>query len=117
MTRVKYSVKRRQRHKKILKLCKGYRGRSKSCFKIANRLLRRSYNYQFRDRKNKKSNKRREFISIINSFCRSMGTKYSRFIYKLNLSKFRDILDRKSFAVMIQNSIDDANKIFKLVMV
>lgn len=117
MTRVKYSVKKRQRHKKILNLCKGYRGRAKACFKIANRLLRRSYNYQFRDRKNKKSNKRREFISIINAFCRSLGTKYSKFIHKLNTSKYKYILDRKAFAIIIQNNIEAANHLFKLVMV
>lgn len=116
MTRVKYSVKKRSRHKKILKLCNGYRGRSKSCFKIANRLLRRSYNYQFRDRKKKKSNKRREFITIINAFCRSMGTKYSEFIHKLNASKIKNILDRKAMAITIQNDIEKATHLYNLVM-
>ncbi|BCL65665.1 50S ribosomal protein L20 [uncultured bacterium] len=117
MTRVKYSVKKRQRHKKVLKLCKGYFGRSKSCFKIANRLLKRSYNYQFYDRKKNKSNKRREFISIINAFCRSIGFKYSEFICKLNLSKYKNILDRKSFAILIQNDIKSAHNLFKLIMI
>jgi large subunit ribosomal protein L20 len=115
MTRARSCSVKKQRHKKVLKLCKGYFGRAKSCFSIAKRLLIRSYNFQFYSRKKKKSEKRREFISIINAFCRDRGTKYSIFINKFNKHKISKVVDRKSFALTIQNNLQGAKNIFSIV--
>ena len=54
MSRVSNSTVRKNKHKKILSLSKGYRGRSKNCFKIAKRSVEKALQYSYRDRRNKK---------------------------------------------------------------
>ena len=95
MSRVKTGVTTRARHKKILKQAKGYYGRRKSTFRIANQAVEKAGQYAYRDRKVKKREFRRLWIQRINAGCRSNGIKYSVFINglkRVNLNYNRKIL-------------------------
>jgi len=99
--RVKTGVVRRKRHKKILKLARGfYSGRHKH-FRKAKEQLERSLTYSFRDRKRKKRDFRKLWIVRINAACKINGISYSRFIHALKLSNID--LDRKVLADMAMN--------------
>jgi large subunit ribosomal protein L20 len=78
--RVKRGNVSRQRHKKILKLAKGFRGSRSRLFKVANQAVMKSLKYQYRDRRNKKRDLRRLWIARINAAARQHGLSYSRFI-------------------------------------
>jgi large subunit ribosomal protein L20 len=78
--RVKRGNVSRQRHKKILKLAKGFRGSRSRLFKVANQAVMKSLKYQYRDRRNKKRDLRRLWIARINAAARQHGMSYSRFI-------------------------------------
>ena len=56
MARVKRGLTKRQRHKKVLAMAKGYRGRSSSCYRIAHERVEKGLQYAYRDRKKNKSN-------------------------------------------------------------
>ena len=99
--RVKTGVVRRRRHKKILKLARGfYSGRHKH-FRKAKEQLERSLYYGFRDRKQKKREFRKLWIIRINAACRLNGLSYSKFIN--GLSKAGIELDRKILADLAMN--------------
>ncbi len=66
MARVKRGVQARARHKKILKMAEGYRGRSNSCFRIAVERVERGLQYAYRDRRNRKRDFRALWIQRIN---------------------------------------------------
>jgi len=101
MPRVKTGVVRRRRHKKVLKLAKGYfQGRSKH-FRKAKEQLEHSMYYAFRDRKQKKREFRKLWIIRINAACRLNDINYSRFIN--GLKKANIDLDRKILADMAMN--------------
>ena len=101
MPRVKTGVVRRRRHKKILKLAKGfYQGRRKH-FRKAKEQVEHSLVYAFRDRKQKKREFRKLWIIRINAACRLNGISYSRFINGLNKAGIE--LDRKILADMAMN--------------
>jgi large subunit ribosomal protein L20 len=78
--RVKRGNVSRQRHKKILKLAKGFRGSRSKLFKVANQAVMKSLKYAYRDRRNKKRDLRRLWIARINAAARQHGLSYSRFI-------------------------------------
>ncbi len=78
--RVKRGTVSRQRHKKILKLAKGFRGTRSKLFKVANQAVMKSLKYAYRDRRNKKRDLRRLWIARINAAARQHGLSYSRFI-------------------------------------
>jgi large subunit ribosomal protein L20 len=78
--RVKRGSVSRQRHKKILKLAKGFRGTRSKLFKVANQAVMKSLKYAYRDRRNKKRDLRRLWIARINAAARQHGMSYSRFI-------------------------------------
>ncbi|RJX28156.1 MAG: 50S ribosomal protein L20 [Dethiobacter sp.] len=80
MPRVKNSVKTRQRRKKILKLAKGYFGSKSKLFRIANQQVMKSLTYAYRDRKARKRDFRKLWITRINAAARSNGLSYSRFM-------------------------------------
>jgi len=80
MPRAKSSVVSRNRHKKILKLAKGYRGSKSKLFRIANQQVMKSLSYAYRDRKAKKREFRRLWIARINAAARSNGMSYNRFM-------------------------------------
>lgn len=101
MTRVKTGIVRRQRHKKILKMAKGYRGRAKSCFRVAIERVEKGLQYAYRDRRAKKRDFRRLWIVRINAAARLNGMSYSRF---MNGLKKADIeMDRKVLAWVAMN--------------
>ena len=80
MARVKRGVQTRARHKKVLKLAKGYRGRAKNCFRIAIEKVEKALRYAYRDRKAKKRDFRSLWIQRINAAVREHGMIYSQFI-------------------------------------
>lgn len=73
MARVKRGVTAKKRHKKVLKLAKGFRGRAKSCYRIALTRVERSLQYAYRDRRNKKRDLRAIWIQRINAAARLHG--------------------------------------------
>ena len=80
MARVKGAVKTRARHKKILKLAKGYRGAKSKLFRTANQAVMKSLSYAYRDRKSKKREFRQLWIARINAAARMNGISYSKFM-------------------------------------
>lgn len=83
MPRVKRGVAAHARHKKILKLAKGYRGSKSRLFKVANQQVLKSGNYAYAHRKQKKRDYRRLWIARINAAARNNGTTYSRMMHGL----------------------------------
>ncbi|HEY8417249.1 MAG TPA: 50S ribosomal protein L20 [Limnochordales bacterium] len=96
MSRVKGGVVTRRRHKKILKLAKGYWGRKSKTFRAANQQVLKSLTYAYRDRRNRKREFRRLWITRINAAARSQGLSYSRLINGLH--KAGVAVDRKMLA-------------------
>ena len=94
--RVKRGNVSRQRHKKILKLAKGFRGSRSTLFKVANQAVMKSLKYAYRDRRNKKRDLRRLWIARINAAARQHGLSYSRFINGVQKSGI--LLNRKYLA-------------------
>ncbi|MBP1587039.1 MAG: 50S ribosomal protein L20 [Clostridia bacterium] len=110
MARVKNSVATRARRKKVIKLAKGYYGRKSKVFKTANQAVIKSVNYAYRDRRAKKRDFRKLWITRINAAARVNGTTYSRLMDAL---KKNDIaLDRKILADM---AVNDKEGFAKLV--
>ena len=83
MPRVKGGYTTRRRHKKVLKLAKGYVGSKHTIYKTAHEQVMRSLAYAFRDRKAKKRDFRRLWIQRINAACKLNGISYSRFMFGL----------------------------------
>lgn len=98
MSRVKRGVTKRARHKKVLKMAKGFRGRAKNCFRIAIQKVEKAMRYAYRDRRAKKRDFRALWIQRINAAVRTQGLIYSTFINGLKLAKID--LDRKVLADM-----------------
>ncbi len=101
MARVKTGVVRRRRHKKILKLARGFYSGRRKHFRKAKEQLERSLVYAYRDRRNKKRDFRRLWITRINAACRLNGLSYSKFMHGLKLANIE--LDRKILADMAMN--------------
>src|SRR4030095_17092693 len=80
MPRVKRGVTARAAHKKVLRQAKGYRGRRKNVFRIANEAVMRAGQYAYRDRRNKKRDFRALWITRINAGARDAGLTYSQFM-------------------------------------
>jgi len=102
MSRVKGALRTRARHKKILKLAKGYFGGKSKLFRIANQAVMKSLSYAYRDRKAKKRDFRQLWISRINAAARLNGMSYSRFMNGLKKSGIN--LNRKVLADMAVNA-------------
>ncbi len=96
MARVKRGVTTHARHKKIIAMAKGYRGRSKNCFRIAVQRVEKALQYAYRDRRNRKRDFRALWIQRINAASRLHGLTYSRFIN--GLAKAGISIDRKVLA-------------------
>ena len=95
MPRVKRGVTARARHKKVLDLAKGYRGRRSKVFRIAKQAVMRAGQYAYRDRRNKKRVFRALWITRINAGVRLEGLSYSQFmglVAKSNLGLNRKVL-------------------------
>lgn len=96
--RVKRGQAKHARHKKYLKLAKGYRGARSKLYRTAREVAERSLVFAYRDRKVKKREFRKLWIMRINAAVREHGLSYSRFINGLNLAGIT--LDRKVMADM-----------------
>jgi large subunit ribosomal protein L20 len=83
MARVKGGFVTRRRHKKVLKLAKGYFGSKHRIFKTANAQVMKSLLYAYRDRRNKKRDFRRLWITRINAAARINGLSYSKLMFGL----------------------------------
>lgn len=93
MARVKRGVTTHARHRKILKLAKGYRGRNSTNFRIAIEKVEKALRYAYRDRRNKKRAFRGLWIQRINAGVRQYGLTYSRFMNGIKLAGIE--MDRK----------------------
>ena len=93
MARVKRGVTTHARHRKIIKLAKGYRGRSSTNFRIAIERVEKALRYAYRDRRAKKRQFRALWIQRINAGARQNGLTYSRFMNGLKKAGIE--LDRK----------------------
>ncbi len=101
MPRVKRGVTKRRRHKKIMDLAKGYRGAGSRTFHVANERVLKALWYSYRDRKQKKRNFRRLWITRINAAARQHGLSYSKFMYGLKNAGVE--VNRKMLADMAVN--------------
>jgi large subunit ribosomal protein L20 len=110
MARVKGAVTTRARHKKVLKLAKGYFGAKSKLYRIANQAVMKSLVYAYRDRKAKKRDFRKLWITRINAAARLNGLSYSRFMNGLKKSGI--MLNRKVLADM---AVNDAKGFARLV--
>lgn len=86
MARVKRGVTTHRRHKKILKLAKGYRGSKSKLYRVANQQVMKSGNYAYAHRKLKKREFRQLWIARINAAARDNGTSYSRLVHGLKVA-------------------------------
>ena len=98
MPRVKRGVTAHARHKKILALAKGFRGRRKNVFRIAKQAVMKAGQYAYRDRRTRKRVFRQLWIARINAASRELGVTYSRFM--AGLKKAQIDIDRKVLADM-----------------
>ena len=96
MSRVKRSVHARKKRRATLERTKGYRGQAHSSYKLAKEALLKADQYAYRDRRNKKRDFRRLWITRINAAARQEGLSYSQFMHGLKLAGIE--LDRKVLA-------------------
>ena len=101
MPRSRAKVPAHARHKKILKLAKGFRGRRKNVFRIAKQAVMKAGQYAYRDRRTRKRVFRQLWIARINAASRGMGLTYSKFM--AGLKKANIDIDRKVLADMAVN--------------
>ena len=113
MSRVKRGVRTRARHRKVLKQAKGYFGHKSKLFKVANQAVLKSGNYAYRDRRQKKRDFRKLWITRINAAARLNGMSYSRFMDGLKKSGVEldrkvlsdiAITDPKGFAALVEQA-------------
>ncbi|MFZ5642351.1 MAG: 50S ribosomal protein L20 [Bacillota bacterium] len=112
MPRAKSSVVSRNRHRKVLKLAKGYRGSKSKLYRVASMQLLKSLAYAYRDRRNKKREFRKLWIARINAAARMNGMSYSKFMNGLKQAGVA--INRKMLADM---AVNDANAFGQLVEV
>ncbi len=112
MSRVKRGVTAHRRHKKILKLAKGYRGKRKNVFKLAKNAVMKAGTNAYRDRRLKKRTFHQLWVLRINNACRELDMKYSRFIYGLELAGIE--INRKMLAELAVNNPDVFKEIVEL---
>ena len=113
MARVKGALSTRKRHKKILKLAKGYRGAKSKLFRIANQAVMKSLSYAYVGRKLKKRDFRSLWITRISAACKMNDINYSRFmngLKKANIEINRKMLseiaisDPQAFTQLVQTA-------------
>ena len=102
-----------KRHKKILKLAKGFIGARSRIFKVANCAVMKALKYEYRDRRVRKRNMRRLWIVRINAAVRAQGMSYSKFVNackKANIIVNRNMLadlavnDKEAFEVIFETA-------------
>ncbi len=112
MPRVKAGNVTRKRHKKILKLAKGYVGSKHALFRVANEQVLHSLSYAYRDRRNRKRDFRRLWITRINAATRLHEFDYHRFINGLLKANIK--LNRQMLSIL---AIEAPNVFKSLVMI
>jgi large subunit ribosomal protein L20 len=119
MPRVKGGTVTRKRRKRVLKLAKGYYGSKHTLYKVANQQVMKSLNYAFRDRRQKKRDFRKLWITRINAAARMNGLSYSRLMHGLkqagievNRKMLADLAvhDEKAFAELATAAKNSMNK-------
>lgn len=119
MARVKGGTVTRKRRKKVLKLAKGYYGSKHTLFKTAKEQVMNSYNYAYRDRRQKKRDFRKLWIARINAAARMNGLSYSKLMHGLKLAEIdinRKMLadlavnDAAAFTALADQAKDSLNK-------
>ena len=110
MAHIKRGVQAKKRHKKVLKLAKGYRGRAKNCFRVAIEKVEKALQYAYRDRRNKKRDFRKLWIQRINAAVRPEGLTYATFINGVKKAGIE--LNRKQLSEL---AIHDAAAFKKIV--
>jgi len=104
MARVKRGVQAKARHKKVLKLAKGYSGRRKNVYRVAVQAVTKAGQYAYRDRRQRKRQFRQLWIARINAGARECGLSYSRMIDGLTKASIE--IDRKVLAELAVNNKD-----------
>ena len=114
MPRANSSVPRHKRHRKVVKLAKGYYGVKKSNYRAAKDAVEKGWQYSYRDRRQKKRTIRSLWIIRINAAVRQHSLSYSQFI---NLLKVNNIeINRKSLSYMAVNDPDGFTAIVKSLL-
>lgn len=118
MTRAKSVGSTKRKHKKIIKLAKGYRGRAKNCFRTAVQRVEKGLQYAYRDRRVRKRDFRNLWVARINAAAREHGLIYSQFIGGLKKAEIE--VDRKILAELAVNNpesfkhfVEEAKKALK----
>ncbi|MDQ6599886.1 50S ribosomal protein L20 [Bacillus salipaludis] len=109
MPRVKGGTVTRKRRKKVLKLAKGYFGSKHTLYKVANQQVMKSLQYAFRDRRQKKRDFRKLWITRINAAARMNGLSYSRLMHGLKLAGIE--VNRKMLAELAVSDINAFNEL------
>src|SRR6201996_3460067 len=104
MSRVKRSVHARKKRRATLEMAKGYRGDASRHYRAAKEAVLKADQYRYRDRRNRKRDFRRLWITRINAAARQHGLSYSQFIHGLQTAGVE--LDRKILADMAVNDTD-----------
>jgi large subunit ribosomal protein L20 len=112
MPRVKRGVRAHARHKKVMKMAKGYRGGRRRLYRSAREGVDKALCYAYRDRKVRKREFRNLWIVRINAAVRPLGLSYSRFIYQLDKANIK--LDRKVLADLAVYYPEDFSRIVEL---
>jgi large subunit ribosomal protein L20 len=107
MTRVKRGNVSRKRHKKVLKMVKGFRGAASLLFRTANQRHLKALSYSYLNRRKKKRDYRRLWITRVNAAVRRYGISYSQFLFGLKKSSIK--LNRK---IISQLAIFDPEMFF-----
>ena len=119
MPRVKGGTVTRKRRKKVIKLAKGYFGSKHTLFKVANQQVMKSGQYAYRDRRQKKRDFRKLWITRINAAARVNGLSYSRLMHGLkvagidvNRKMLADlaVTDEAAFAALAEQAKQSINK-------
>lgn len=113
MVRVKRGNVLRKRHKKILKLAKGFKGGRSRIFKASNEAVMRALRNQYRDRRNKKRMFRRLWITRISAAAKQHGLNYSRFTNGLKIANIG--LNRKMLADIAVNDKEAFKELVEVV--
>ena len=112
MARTTNSPASRNRRRKVLKMAKGYYGAKSRLYRVANEAVIRSLRYSYRDRKTRKRQFRRLWITRINAAARMNGLSYNRFIDGLNKAQIE--VDRKMLAELAVNDQQVFNQLVEV---
>ena len=114
MSRVKGGIVTHRRHKKVLDLTKGHRGKRHRLFKIAHESMLHALDYAYCHRRERRGDMRRIWIIRINAAARAGGLSYSQFIE--GMKKADVVINRKMLAEMAVNDPSNFSKLLKLAL-